>query len=382
MKPISLILSTFFLLFISCNKPEENIQIPEKFELKWEKQLVNSLPLSIIVDSRNNDFLYVASKDKGLLVFKENTNNPTQVANIPISLLGNHHVMNVYQNGNYLYLALGDFFQNGHKSGFAIIDISTPSNPVISDWWEATNAIKGSAIVIVEGNYAFLGAMSDGVYVFDISNKNNISEIEHFTPDRNFPLPNPNSVQEPNARGMAIKNNNLFLCYDAGGIRVLDISDKTNLTEKSRYINSTFNKQKAYNNIYINGNYAYVATDYCGMETLDISNPNQLKLASWCNPWHCESPNNNWLNSQGHTNELSYNPNSKNVYLSSGASQITIIDVSNPNDCKFVTSLGSRNDNLGTWGITFANNKVYTTYITAFIPFTSNWSGLKCFKIN
>ena len=262
------------LLFWACTKTNEPItNNSNTLEISNELSLNPYLPQAISVHKTQPNYIYVAAKNGGLIVLKETSSTLTQQAQLPINLFNNKEVMHLFQEGNYLYLALGNFFESGHKAGLAIVDISTPDNPTITDIIEADNTANGSAYIHVKDNYAYLCAMNNGLLIFDIQNKQQIQLLSQFVPDKNFPTPNPNSIQEPNARGFDIKDNYAYLCYDAGGIRVIDVSDKKNPQEISQYINGTFNKQKAYNNILINGNYAYVASDYCGLETLDISNP-------------------------------------------------------------------------------------------------------------
>lgn len=383
MKTLRFFIVIFCLSLYACNTTDDSTTPPntDQFNLVWETSTNPFLPQGIVIDKLNRDYFYVAAKGGGLLVFDNSSSPATQIASIPITNFGDLHAMHLSQQGNYLYLALGDFFGSNSKAGMAIVDITNPTTPSITDTWETPTVVKGSAIVITEGNYAYLGAMNQGVYVFDVSDKSNITQTDQFIPDLDFPIPNPSASQEPNARGMAIRGNDLFLCYDAGGIRILDITDKSNLTEKSRYINDTFNKQKAYNNILLNGNYAYVATDYCGMEILDISDPNAVTRVSWCNPWNCDTNSNLWINSEGHTNQLVYDAVNNCVALSSGGSEVTLIDVSNPNNCSVIASYGSRSNNLGTWGLDMKGDKVYVTYITTVIPFSGTWSGIKCIKL-
>lgn len=79
-----------------------------------------------------------------------------------------------------------------------------------------------------------------------------------------------------------------------------------------------------------------MATDYCGMEILDISDSNTITRVSWCNPWNCA----------------------------------------------VISSYGSRSNNLGTWGLDMKGDKIYVTYITTVIPFSGTWSGIKCIELN
>ena len=283
------VLSISIFIFFACEVIKDAVgQQAQMFGQSWEISTKPFLPQSIVLDNNGKDFFYVAVKGGGVFIY-QNINNPSKVGHIPISKMGNNHAMYISQCGDFLYVALGDFFKNnGIRSGIAIINVSNPSKAFVTDFWESKNKIKGSAIVVCDGDYAYLGAMNNGVFIFDVRDKGSIKNVSQFVPDLNFPKENPNNIQEPNARGMALKNNNLFVCYDAGGIRVLDVSNKEKVKEVGRYINKELSKQQAYNSIVINSNLAYVATDFCGMEVLDISDVGNINRLSWCNPWACE----------------------------------------------------------------------------------------------
>ncbi|HFA50066.1 MAG TPA: hypothetical protein ENJ95_13740 [Bacteroidetes bacterium] len=56
-------------------------------------------------------FLYVANKEAGLKIYDISSLNPSALMKtIPVSELEGLHVMNLHQDGQYLYLALGNFF--------------------------------------------------------------------------------------------------------------------------------------------------------------------------------------------------------------------------------------------------------------------------------
>jgi len=348
---------------------------PISFTLLSETNTFPQLPQGMVQDAQNRPYFYVAMKAGGVVIYNDSAQQITSVSTANFDGL---HVMNITQEANYLYVALGDFFNSsGSKAGLAIIDVSTPKTPFVTDVWTTQTTLKGSAVVKVQDNYAYLGAMNQGVFVLNISDKNSISETSQFIPDPNFPTPNPNNIQEPNARGMDIKNNLLFLCYDAGGIRVLDITDRANVTEIGRYINENIDKQQAYNNILINGNLAYVGTDFCGMEILDISNPANPTRLSWLNPWDCGSNTNTWFNSEGHINQLGHDPSANLIFLSAGRSEMVIVDVSDSSNPVLVSTYGNVNNQKGVWGISLKGNKAHLLYITSVVPFVSTFAGIR-----
>ncbi len=383
-------LSALFLMILaSCSiddntpPPEEENENKELFlSESWETETDPFLPQGLTVSADDSHF-FVAAKSGGLLVFEDSdTGNPNQVASIPIVDFGNLHVTNIFQRDNYVYLSLGDFFGGSSKVGLAIIDVSDPMNPIIMDKWESTEVVSGSAIVVVEGNYAYLGAMNFGFFILNISNPNSIVEISQHLPDINFPEESPGDVAHPNARGMAVKNNLLYLCYDAGGIRVIDVTDKQNPNEIGRFLNDAAqeNTPKAYNNVIINGNYAYVAVDYCGLEIWDISDPTNAQMVGWWNPWNCDTLQNLWLNSPGHSNQMGFDVENQLMFLATGKSELSIIDVSDPQNPTLKESFGSPNNTLATWGMTLSEDNIYLLYIKALVPLYSDWTGLKKLK--
>ena len=232
MKPFLIILIS--ILLCSCSSSDDTNTIPKTgtdiaLTFKWEQENATYLPQAMVYDELDRPYLFLAAKGSGLLILNDNGDQkPTQVAQVPIGDLYTLHVTNIFQKGNYLYLALGDFFDgiNGSKAGLAIINIENPTNPIVESKWQSDEVIGGSAIITVEGNYAYLGAMEFGFYVFDVSNPSEIIEKSNYVPDLDFPVENPQGQQIPNARGMTIVGNTMYLCYDAGGIRIIDVTNK------------------------------------------------------------------------------------------------------------------------------------------------------------
>ena len=223
--------------------------------------------------------------------------------------------------------------------------------------------------------------MSEGVVILNVADKARISEVSRIKPDVHFPRRNPGPVQHPNARGMALAGDLLFVAYDAGGLRVIDIADKASPHEIGRYINQAMvRKQQAYNNVVVDGSRAYVALDYCGMEILDVSKPSKIRqLASW-NPWGCDKLSNMWFNSPGHTNQLVLDKSRKAVALSAGDSELQIVDVSDPRKPRLTGRFGALKNKRGVWGVSAGDGALFLTYIKTFIPFSSQWSGIRALK--
>ena len=355
------------------------------FNLLWEQNVFPNNPYTIEFDKLDRPYFYIANDNGGVRIFKKGNNeDPVQIDQVMTNNWENLKVMDLFQQDNYLYLALGSFFDNGEdRFGIAIINVTEPEAAIVTDFWISGNGKKGAALIRVEDNFAFLGAMNDGLYIFDISNPDSIVAVSNYLPNPDFPVPNPSSVAEPNARGLAIKDNLVYQCYDAGGLSVIDISNINNPVEIHRYINEDFLNltQQAYNDIVVNGDRAYVSTDFCGLEILDISNPLDISQLGIWNPWNCETTANNWLNSEGHANQLGFLPGYEGalLILNANDTELVALDVSNPAGIQLVGTYGETGDNIRTWGLGISEDYIAAAYYFTILPWASTESKVKLF---
>lgn len=384
-RPLLRIAIVFFVFsnFVSCKRTP--VDLPKSVSITTEYNLSSTCD-QLYLTSRHDltkDFLYVAAKEGGLKIYNLTGSLPL-VKTIPVTQLDSLEVMNLMQSGNYLYLALGNHFGTGQQNpGLAIVDVTDPANPVIKTVWKDPTVVTGAGIIEVDGNYAYLGAMRNGLMIFDISDKTAPVLLSSILPSISFPDPNPD-LTKYNARGMAIKGNLIYLCYDAGGLRVIDVSDKSYPAEVGQYANPVMSgKPRAYNNIVLDDSLAYVAVDYCGMEVLNIKDPDNIRLVNWWNPWRCETDALNWFVSNGHSNEIAMDKSNKLVFIATGKSDMDVVDVTNPqNSLPTRFEYGGINNGIGTWGLSIYKNNIYLSYICNALawPFTSNWTGVKILK--
>lgn len=347
----------------------------------------NQMTITMIHDQEDRPFLYVANKEAGLRIYNITAlNSPMLAATVPISKFENLEVMSVSQSDQFLYLTLGNTFITPQRGGMAIVDISDPLIPVVTDYYVVPGVPSGGGIIKVEDNFAYFGAMASGLIILNVLNKNDIQFVSQFIPDINFPpIAKPDTLKI-NARGMEVKNSIVYLCYDAGGFRIIDCSNKSSPKEIGRYANPTlyipFNLPRAYNNIILDDPYVYVTVDYCGLEVLDISDPKDIKLKGWWNPYNC--PNNNWFNSPSHTNELVFDKECKLLYIATGKSDMMVLDVSNPAQPDSCNFYGGVSNDIGTWGINKYKNQIYLSYVCVPLPwpFPSNWTGVRILTHN
>lgn len=152
----------------------------------------------------------------------------------------------------YLYLL------NKNK-GLYILDISTPSNPVISD-----SCILSGYIGYLTINEGFAYVINDGIRIIDVNDPSNPNEVGHWS--------------GPNGDDIVIKDDLAFITVGQSSkayLYIIDVSDRSNPTEKGNYYAGTGDLDK----LDVKGDYAYVGRDYLneGTEfcflTIDVSNP-------------------------------------------------------------------------------------------------------------
>jgi hypothetical protein len=334
-------------------------------------------------DARGLPFLYVTARARGLLVLDvADPAKPRLVRTVPGSSFGGRYTNNLHQVGDRLYVATGNFTAlPSQRPGVAIVDVSDPATAAVVGRWEHSTGSRGAHVVEVRGSHAFLGASFEGLIILDIANPKAIRLVSRFLPDIHFPTRNPGAFQRPAARGLAVVNDSLLLlAYDAGGLRSIDIRDKTNPSEVGRYVNSAINPRvqaQAYNNVVAHGSTAYVTVDYCGVEALDISDAGNPRQLAWWNPWRCVGSALNWMSSPGHASELVLRADEQRLFVSAGDTELAILDVTVPTALREVATYGRRSDNRVAWGVDVTATHVYLAHIMSpGGPFRSNWAGV------
>ena len=353
---------------------------PATLKIAWEYPTPKLFPQGIVADQLGRPFLHVALKSSlAILDVSQANKPPKEVATLGVAQFGGLDVMHLTQKKDVVYLALGNFFDpKGSMAGLATVSVQNPRAPKVLSLWKSAETLHGSAIVLVQGTTAYLGAMDHGVFIFDVADPAKIRLVSKILPDVHFPQKNPGKTQHPNARGLAIKDHLLYVAYDAGGLRVIDVKDRLKPREIGRYVNAAMlKKQQAYNNVVLDGTTALLAVDYAGLELIDIRDPQNMKQVSWWNPWQAHTLGNLWFNSPGHTNQLEYDAKRRLVYLSAGDSDLQVVDISDKQRPKLAASFGGPKDQAGVWGLTLGKDHVYLAYITAIVPFQSKWAGIK-----
>lgn len=169
-----------------------------------------------------------------------------------------------------------------------------------------------------------------------------------------------------------------MVAYDAGGLRMLDVSDKYAPVEISKYVNwdLEYVAQSAYNNVLIVDHYAYVTLDYCGMEVVDIATA-AMENKYWFNPWDCDTLN--WNGRPGHTNGIAHEEYSDVLFVSGGDSELLIFDILARTEPRLVGSYAHVGDSIVAWSLDVWGNNVMLALVNneAFgVPYYSNIGGI------
>lgn len=333
------------------------------------------------IDRLDRPYLYMACVEHGLVTLDlSDPSAPVPVDTLWPADLGGLKATNLEQVNELLYVSLGGFEGTGETAGLAIVDVSDPMQPSVLDIWSDPSFPNGTAIVKVDGNTAYLGAMEDGLIVLDVSDPTDIQFIGSFQPDPSWPGI---AGYPPNGRGMAIVNDVLFLAYDAGGLRALDISDPSSISQIGQYVNPSIPPltPPAYNNLVVIDGVAFCAIDFCGLEVIDVSDPAAMTQVNWLNPWNCIGLS--WFGSDGHTNEVMAAMGDSLLFVSGADSEILVYDI---------TTLGSPqlkgghilpNDTAATWGVDVHGSLVVGNFINnqnlPLQPYYSRYGGVVLF---
>ena len=121
--------------------------------------------------------------------------------------------------------------------------------------------------------------------------------------------------------------------------------------------------------------------DYCGVEVWSINNLLSPQLVFHWNPVNC--PVGQWEEAPVHANELILQKECNLLFLSSGKSDMMVLDISDPNAIFAADSFGTVLDTAGVWGIDVTPDYIYLAYVYVgdlpFLPepFHSYWGGMK-----
>ncbi len=164
-------------------------------------------------------------------------------------------VRNVYVDGNYAYVANGNY-------GLSIIDIAHPKKAKLLKNFETGSFAND---LTVQDNYIYIAELSDGLSIIDVSNPSNPIKKSTF--------------ETYKALSVTVNGAYAYVADGSNGIRIINISDPVNPVEVSH-----FETNGTANNIFVAGDYAYVADGTDGLRIISISDPANLnEVASYSN---------------------------------------------------------------------------------------------------
>lgn len=334
-------------------------------------------------DRLGRPLIYTAGKENGVVIFDySNTAAIQPVRTLSVQNFQGLKPTDLIQQGRYLYVSLGDF--EGfppQRAGLAIVDVENPAQATVLGQWSDTAFNKGSAAVRVDGDRAYLGAMDKGVVLIDVSIANAPKYVSHVALDINWPTP-PGLFSVPHARGFALRNQELWTCFDAGGLRLVDVSDDKNPVEAVKYINTALDAtaQPAYNTAAIAGHYLFAAVDYCGFEVVDITDPAQPQSAVWINPWDCNKSN--WDGRPGHTNQVATACHDSLLFLSGADTEVLAYSIADPLHPHLAGQFGALKDSIVAWGVDVNDSLVLLAQIWSPInsPYVAKKGGIRLLR--
>ncbi len=192
--------------------------------------------------------------------------------------------------GDYAYISSWDYPGSGftHWGSLTIINISDPRSPKLEGYVGFEGSSFGNA---VQGDYAYVAAKENGMYIINIKDKKEPWVVSNFREgDARFDR----GIERRYMAGgycVAVKGNYAYLT-DLGRILVVDISNPYKPRLAAKYESGKEYGVKfsqgyvAYTagrpfDIEIEGDYAYVADEYGGIIVLDISEPTKPKCVGY-----------------------------------------------------------------------------------------------------
>lgn len=333
-----------------------------------------------LIDRMGRPYVYMATKQLGVVVFDvSEPMDPLPVDTVSVAALGGLRATGLTQREQTLYVSLGEFTGVTERAGLAILDVSQPQNPQMISRWDSAAFDRGSSTVVVQGDYAYLGAMEHGVVILNIGRGAPIRFVSSIVPDPFFG----SKKHSYHARGLSLQHDLLLVAYDNGGLRAIDVSDPLHPTETGKYAAANIDAEATIfcNHVCRVGQRAFCAMDFCGIEVVDVSDPSDMKQLAWINPWSCTSqplPLGSWNGSPGHCNEIVYSPEAGALFLSGGDTQVLSIEEVQP---RITGQWGAPDDSTGTWGVDVLGNTIALTNVrTPGFPFVSTHGGLQLLR--
>lgn len=187
------------------------------------------------------NFLYAVTDQKGINIYNiSNPSNPTFVKKIRNS----SSITDIYIYGDNLFISDAD-------KKLYIYDLTTPTAPSLISGAETLYDIDH---MISNGTYLYAIAYNR-IYIYDISDISNPVEVAQYS-----------SLLSLWTKAIALQGTTLYTAESTDGLRIIDVSDPTSLTEISNLTGIGDSRD-----IVVSGNYVYLASYTSGMHIIDVS---------------------------------------------------------------------------------------------------------------
>ena len=232
----------------------------------------------------NGTYAYIADGDLGLTIIDISSINTPQIVTTIDSFDG--YCSDVFVKDNYAYVAAKSLY---------VINIHDPTNPNISHNYSIDDSIFK---VFVTDSFAFIGTEDFGIIAIDLpSDTTGIRVAGKYAITRSF------------IKGLYFnqQDNSLYLADTLYGLRRVNPWHDDTIT--SCIISG------APNDVFVQGNYAYVADGDSGLRIIDIYNPDSMYEAGFC-----------YL--PGYAKDVYVNGNY--AYIAASDAGLVIVDISDP----------------------------------------------------
>ncbi|MBI2194501.1 MAG: hypothetical protein HYU36_21190 [Planctomycetes bacterium] len=189
------------------------------------------------------------------------------------------------------------------------------------------------------GDFLYVACGRGGVMVFDVADPSSPKLIGH-SPTRGY------------ARKVCLEGDTLFVAELGDGLTAVSVSDPKN----PMVIGSWHQGVGVVQDVFVLGNYAYLASDNFGLEVLAIDNPTQPALASSLKLEDDRCANDSLVD---RCNPRGIRVQSGFAYLANGRAGLAVIDVSNPRNPRMVSRLyDEKTRRMNLWDVEQAGDRL------------------------
>ena len=234
---------------LDVSQPNETTEIRQYFEE------VSTFEELVIKD----DLLYAAAGTSGLVIFN--------ISDVRESFAPMCHMYGIANTSVFIAVEDNLAILDIDGKGFAIIDVTDPTNPtILSNVTVATDVFD----VYIDNDMVYVIGFTTGVVIYDISDPENPSQVAHYTDD-----PGIGTLQ---TQDIEIVGDLAYITLGNNGLGIFNITDPQNMTLVEYYDETVVGKLY---DVQIVNNYGYfISLDYTsnelGVTIFDISNSSDL----------------------------------------------------------------------------------------------------------